>query len=631
MSPESRSLLAWLRDRITSPRPSEADAVPPASSALAPAPATTPPPAVAGPAAPRWGDILRVQALTVSLLTKKVTPAQVFGHVVDGAADALGAHEASLMLVDGDELRVVSACEARQHVATWREPIRVGESVAGLVAQTGTAVLLNEGDDLSRFPNLIPKAGRIQSALSVPLEVAGRVVGVLNANRLAGGERFTHDDLAALQLFASTAALAIDQTSLLQRTQARSRAVETLLSVTDAFAGGIEPAAALVTLMPRLAAAFHPTLALAFLSSSQPGRLPAVAGWTPTAGIRRSAELAGASLVVDGEVARAFERPEPTWLAHLPVEDAPTPGGQLPGRLLFVPVADAQAAPRCALVLGWNELDFVLGAEDVRVLDGLARQIGLALSRQDQAAAAGVLQAEMSQARAHLVEVERLATFGQSMAGLVHDINAPLTALITFAQLIQKEGNEATSRERAGRIVEAAQRAQRLVRELLTMARPHPPTFEPVDLHALLRAAMDLERAQCSVSGIRLVADFASDLPGVTADPHRLGQVFVNLLVNARQAMDAAETGRTITVRTRRVGETVEIHVSDDGPGIPPALRARIFDWFFTTKPPGEGTGLGLAVSREILLAHGGDLRLEETPGGGATFALELPAGERPR
>ena len=82
-------------------------------------------------------------------------------------------------------------------------------------------------------------------------------------------------------------------------------------------------------------------------------------------------------------------------------------------------------------------------------------------------------------------------------------------------------------------------------------------------------------------------------------------------------------------MRTRRRGEMVEIHVVDDGPGIPADVKAKIFDWFFTTKPPGEGTGLGLAVSREILQAHGGNLRLEDTPGGGATFVLDIPR-ERP-
>src|SRR5215472_12416279 len=265
----------------------------------------------------------------------------------------------------------------------------------------------------------------------------------------------------------------------------------------------------------------------------------------------------------------------------------------------------------------------------MRVLGALSRQIGLALSRQDRASVAGALELEMAEARAHLVEVERLATIGQSMAGLVHDINAPLAALSTFAQLIQKDSEDATSRERAGQILEAARRAQRLVKELLTIARPQPPTYEAVDPNTLLRSAMELERPQCSAAGYRLTADLAPDLPRVTADPHRLGQVFTNLLVNARQAMDSAEAGHSITVRTQRQGDTVVVRVEDDGPGIPPALQAKIFDWFFTTKPPGEGTGLGLAVSREILVAHGGNLRVEDTPGGGASFVLELPVTDR--
>jgi two-component system C4-dicarboxylate transport sensor histidine kinase DctB len=103
----------------------------------------------------------------------------------------------------------------------------------------------------------------------------------------------------------------------------------------------------------------------------------------------------------------------------------------------------------------------------------------------------------------------------------------------------------------------------------------------------------------------------------------------MNLLANARQAMEAAEKGRSLTVRTGFRGQMVEIQVIDDGPGIPDNVKAKIFDWFFTTKPPGEGTGLGLAVSQEILQAHGGNLRLEDTPGGGARFVLDIPR-ERP-
>jgi signal transduction histidine kinase len=580
----------------------------------------------------RWGEILRVQELTLNLLSRKVTPEELFRHVVEGAADSLGADEASLMLLEGDTLRVTSATWRRDGESeSWRQATRLGEGVAGWVAQTGSPALLNDGDDFSRFPNLVPKGGRIRSAVSVPLEVAGRVVGVLNANRLPGGAPFTPDDLAVLRLFASTAALAIDQASLLQRAQARTRALETLLAVVDAFVAGADPPQALLSLMPRLATAFRPAQALAFLLPGPTGdALTAVAGWSTGPLDQRALE--GTMLRVTPELSRVLEHGQPAWIGSLLLEGAPgwlaTPSAAR--RCLALPVGGGDEGPRCLLVMAWDDPTFDLPAEELRVLEGLAGQIGVALAREDRAAAVGDLQRQVAQAHAHLIEVERLATIGQNMAGLVHDINAPLTALMTLAQMIQNDaGSDGTSRDRAAQIIHAAQRAQRLVRELLTMARPRPPAFEPVDLHALLKQTMDLERPQCSVAGIRLVADFEADLPRVTADAHRLGQVFMNLLVNARQAMEAAEKGRCLTVRTRRKGATVEIHVSDDGPGVPPELRDRVFDWFFTTKAPGEGTGLGLAVSREILQAHGGNLRLLETPGGGATFLLELPL-ERP-
>ncbi len=578
----------------------------------------------------RWDEILRVQELTLSLLSNKVTPDELFRHVVDGAADSLSADEASLMLVEGDELRVASSTRTPAGEAeTWQQRSRLGEGVAGWVAQTGSPVLLSEGDDLSRFPNLVPKGGRIQSAVSVPLEVGGRVVGVLNANRLADRPRFTSSDLAVLRLFAGTAALAIDQANLLQRAQARTRAIEALLAVVDAFVTGAEPARALRAVMPRLATAFRSSQALAFLASApDSATLAAVAGWDT--GPLDQGALEGTTLPLNDDLTRLLEHGQPAWIAGIPLTGAPAWLRHAGTPWLVLPIPSGEASPRCLLALSWDDPGFDLPPEELRVLAGLAGQIGVALAREDRAAVAGALQDQVSQARAHLVEVERLATIGQSMAGLVHDINAPLTALMTLAQMIQSDPKaDGTSRERSGQIIHAAQRAQRLVRELLTMTKPRPPTFEAVDLNALIKQTMDLERPQCSVAGIKLVGDFQTDLPRVTADPHRLGQVLMNLLGNARQAMESADKGRNLTVRTRQRGEMVDIQVIDDGPGIPAEVKAKIFDWFFTTKPPGEGTGLGLAVSREILQAHGGNLRLEDTPGGGATFVLDIPR-ERP-
>jgi signal transduction histidine kinase len=628
--------MSWVKRLFPSGESPEGSPTPPPDAA-APAPAPDPSPAqelapepgVSRDAVLRLEDVLRVQAVTASILTKKVNPRELFRHIVDGAADCLNADEASLMLVEGDTLRVVSARKAGEHVTVRIGRTKIGEGVAGWVAREGQALLLNEGDDFSRFTKFQSKGGRIQSSVSVPLFVEDRVVGVLNVNRLAGAEKFTPEDLAVLRLFADTAALSIDQTNLLETVQTRALSLQTLLSITDAFGGGNEPEAALVDLMPGLGETFRPSLALAFLGTTDDGDgLPAIAEWTPRGGPKDATALAGIRLSLVPEVIGTFTNREPDWISQPLLEGNVARHTLLPPKLLLVPVGSLNAPSRCALLLGWDDPLLVLAAEDLNILEGLGRQLELTLSSQDRAATVGALQAEMAQARQHLVEAERLATVGQSMAGVVHDINAPLTAVTAFAQLIQKESADEKSRERAGHIVEAATRAQRLVRELLKMARPTPPSLESVDLQQLLQVAMDLERPQCAVSGIKLVAAFDPALPQVKADPHRLGQVFINLLVNARQAMDSAEKGSAITVQTRRLERVVEVRFVDDGPGIPAAIKQKIFDWFFTTKPPGEGTGLGLAVSREILVSQGGNLRVEDTPQGGATFVLELPLGD---
>ena len=548
---------------------------------------------------------------------------------MDGAADSLSADEASLMLVEADELRVASSTRTRAGEAeTWQQRSRLGEGVAGWVAQTGSPVLLSEGDDLSRFPNLAPKGGRIQSAVSVPLEVGGRVVGVLNANRL-GGPRFTSSDLAVLRLFASTAALAIDQASLLQRAQARTRAVEALLAVVDAFVTGAEPARALHAVMPRLATAFRPTQALAFLGpGAERTALPAVAGWDT--GPLDQGALEGTAIGLTDEFARLLERGQPAWVASIPLTGAPAWLRHTAAPWLMLPIRAGEASPRCLLALTWDEPGFELPSEELRVLEGLAGQIGVALAREDRAAVVGALQEQVTQARGHLIEVERLATIGQSMAGLVHDINAPLTAAMTLAQMIQSDpAADGTSRERSGQIIIAVAAGP--------AAGPRAPDHgqaAPADVRgARPERARQADDGPGAAAVLRGRDQARVRLPGRPAPGHggpappRSG---ADEPARERAAGDGGRReGQTLVVRTRQRGDIVEIRIVDDGPGIPEDVKAKIFDWFFTTKPPGEGTGLGLAVSREILQAHGGNLRLEDTPGGGATFVLEIPR-ERP-
>jgi signal transduction histidine kinase len=175
-----------------------------------------------------------------------------------------------------------------------------------------------------------------------------------------------------------------------------------------------------------------------------------------------------------------------------------------------------------------------------------------------------------------------------------------------------------------------ARRAARTVSRLLDFARQHAPRRAATDVHAALCAALDLRRSSLRLAGVAV--DVAADaaLPPAWADAHQLQQVFLNLLANAEHALAAHGGARRLTLRTRAAerdgARWVVAEVADTGPGLTPAEAGRVFEPFYTTKPEGEGTGLGLAVSMGIVREHGGLLRVESAPCAGATFVVELPA-----
>jgi two-component system NtrC family sensor kinase len=191
----------------------------------------------------------------------------------------------------------------------------------------------------------------------------------------------------------------------------------------------------------------------------------------------------------------------------------------------------------------------------------------------------------------------------------------------------------------AQRIREAAERCGRIVRTFLNMARSRPANRSEVALNDLATAAVDMLAYVLRSHGIAVALDLLPGLPPVKADADQIGQVVLNLIVNAQQALGGRDQGRRLTVSTglapmtdgdRRRSPRVWLRVRDNGPGIEPALRERIFEPFFTTKSEGVGTGLGLAVSRSIARDHGGELTLQDDGGDGACFCLQLPVSGEP-
>lgn len=234
----------------------------------------------------------------------------------------------------------------------------------------------------------------------------------------------------------------------------------------------------------------------------------------------------------------------------------------------------------------------------------------------------------LAQAHASLDSSERLATLGRLAAGLAHEIGNPLGAISGYAEIARTRlpaGADPDLAAAVARIAEAAARIDRTIRDLLDFARPAPAHLAPLALGAVLETAVRLARVQARFRHVEVELRLPSSLPPVLADAHQLGQVLLNLLLNAGDAMRGE--GRVVLSAASCSGEwAVELSVADAGPGIAPEHLPRLFEPFFTTKEPGEGTGLGLAISHRIVESLGGALSAGNGATGGAVFTLRLPA-----
>ena len=229
-----------------------------------------------------------------------------------------------------------------------------------------------------------------------------------------------------------------------------------------------------------------------------------------------------------------------------------------------------------------------------------------------------------------LIQSEKLSAVGQFVAGVAHELNNPLTAVIGFSELLQTAQVDVKTKGHLERIAKSAHRCHKIVHSLLSFARQETPERKLVDLSTVLEEVLEIMAYDLRTSNVTVVTEFAPELPKIMADPHQLQQVFVNILGNARQAIEPFQREGRIVIRTRSSDGWVTIEFQDNGPGIKPQHLARIFDPFFTTKPAGKGTGLGLSLSYGLIQEHGGRISAQSEPGHGATFLIELPVAANP-
>ncbi len=228
----------------------------------------------------------------------------------------------------------------------------------------------------------------------------------------------------------------------------------------------------------------------------------------------------------------------------------------------------------------------------------------------------------------HLLRIEdKMASLGRVASGIAHEIRSPLSGINIFLNNLEKTLREAKNEEKVKEIIKqirsASIKIEAVIRRVMDFAKPSEPKFVLTDLHKPIQEAIDLSAVALRRAGISLHQSFAKTLPPCQADPHLIGQLILNLISNAAEAMKSIEGPRQIEVTSAVQGDRIIVYLSDSGPGVPFHLRKKIFDPFFTTK--NGGTGIGLSLCQRIVTDHGGELTVTTSKWGGAEFRIEIP------
>ncbi|HLZ93227.1 MAG TPA: PAS domain S-box protein [Candidatus Acidoferrum sp.] len=233
---------------------------------------------------------------------------------------------------------------------------------------------------------------------------------------------------------------------------------------------------------------------------------------------------------------------------------------------------------------------------------------------------------ELKRLEEQLIQAEKLAAMGQMLAGVAHELNNPLTAILGVTELLRdSEGVQENTKRQLELTHRQARRAARIVQNLLEFSRPAAPQKKALDVNSLIERTLQLQDHSLRRNNVDVDFQPQPDLPSVIGDANQMIQVFLNLISNAEHAIrEVRETGR-IQIRIGRIGEHISVTVQDDGVGVAQDALPKLFDPFYTTKRPGGGTGLGLSICMSIVREHGGSIDVETLPAGGSAFTVYLP------
>jgi hypothetical protein len=421
--------------------------------------------------------------------------------------------------------------------------------------------------------------GEIGLHYFVPCVSKEVTIGVLAVGRRAGAEPLSSEDMALLGAVAGQAATALENARLYGQLRVKADEIERLRQFSDSVVESLSDGLLVVDLEDRV------------LRWNR--RLEQLIGLERGRAIGRRLPAIFDKVFLDSLYAARRDAPDGATLYRLPLASNVRHGGRTP-LLVNAGIAPFQTAD--AVKAGW-----IIVLEDITDRANLEEQLRLS---------------------------EKMAAIGLLAAGVAHEVNTPLTGISSFTQmLLERSEPEDPRTQLLEKIERQTFRAAKIVNSLLNLARPTSGDAGPVDVNAVIGDVLSLVEHQFKSSRVQVRRELASPAPVVRGVEYKLQQVFLNLFLNARDAMPK---GGWLTVSTRVEGGQAVVELSDTGVGIPAEHLARIYDPFFTTKPEGRGTGLGLSVTYGIVQEHGGVLACDSAPGQGTRFRLLLPLSDRP-
>ena len=472
----------------------------------------------------------------------------------------------------------------------------------------------------------------LRSFIAYPVIVGDQLVAVLSLSH-SEPIRFTPDTVEVIEMFIGQASVAIQNARLYREAQRRRDVAEVLARLGRELAGTLEVERIAALVAHGLVELVNVHGAAVFRFEPEDGSLHEIAAFGPAAAIIKGAVMRPGEGAVGRAVAERKLVVSPDVLREPRIE--------LPSELRARLAAEDLRAIVAIPLLTHERIIGALGLSDrtgreftpdeIHTLQAFADQAALAFENARLYATAQDSLTRLRETQAQLVQAAKMSALGQLVSGVAHELNNPLSVIIGYGQLLLGREVPAAMRRPVELMVAQGDRMAKIVRNLLFFARQRPPERAAVKLNAVIEQTLALRTHQLALSGIAVDTAFEPELPDITGDAQQLEQVFLNLLLNAEQAIREVKSQGHILVRTRMSpdGRTIHADVIDDGPGIPPEALPRVFEPFFTTKTVGSGTGLGLSVSYGILEEHGGKLSVQSRPGE-TIFTIELPVTRAP-